>query len=182
MDDDGTGWNEVLLTTWSDEVRSTVVERVEHLTTGWRGPLVRTLRDTDAVPSAWIEALHATVVAAIAEVTGADLDELGSHAAWNCYEEVWQALTRRWADGGTLAVVPLGREPAVTTLLTTLPPEAAAAAGADTSAASPDPLWSAGRLRIDVEGLQLLLSRGVLNGADEIRIELLLRNVAGHRV
>lgn len=181
MDDDGTGWNEVLVGGWTEEVRDDVVRRVEQRTVGWRGPLIRCLADPETAPAAWTEMLHQVVIAAIAEETGADLDELGSHAAWACYEEVWQQLVEEWGDGGALATVPLGQEPAVVSLLSGLPPMAAEAAGADVSGAVPDPLWIAGRLRVDVDGLRLLLERRVLPGADEVRIEALLDHVEGRR-
>jgi hypothetical protein len=178
VDDDGTGWHEVLVGGWNDEVRRAVVACVERLTVGWRGPLVRTLADEDGVDGDWTEALHRTVLHAITVETGADLDELGSHAAWACYEEVWDALTRRWGEGGDLAVVPLGREPLVTSLIAGLPPGAAAAAGADVRGATPDPLWVAGRLRVDVEGLRDLLARGGLDPATELRVETLLGHIS----
>jgi hypothetical protein len=181
VDDDGTGWNEVLVGGWTPEVRDAVVERVTRLTVGWRGPLLRALGDPEGAPAAWTETLHQVVVRAIAEETGADLDELGSHAAWACYEEVWQGLVTRWADGGDLATVPLGAEPDVVRLIAGLPPMAAEAAGADVTGQVPDPLWLAGRLRVDVEGLRSLLDRRVLTGADEVRIETLLERVDGRR-
>lgn len=181
MDDDGTGWNEVLVGAWTDAVRTAVVRRVERMTIGWRGPLVRTLRDPEGAPAPWTEALHRAVVAAIAEETGADLDELGSHAAWACYEEVWQELAGRWEAGGDLATVPLGQEPPVVALIAGLAPVAAEAAGADVRGPVPDPLWVAGRLRVDVDGLRLVLAGGTLPGADEVRIEALLDRLAGRR-
>jgi hypothetical protein len=178
VDDDGTGWNEVLVGGWSDAVRRAVVRRVERLAVGWRGPLVRTLADEDGVDGAWTETLHRTVLHAIAEETGADLDELGSQAAWACYDEVWAALAERWGDGGELAVVPLGAEPLVSSLIAGLPPEAAAAAGADVRGTTPDPLWVRGRLRVDVEGLRDLLARGGSDPAVELRVETLLQRLA----
>lgn len=181
MDDDGTGWNEVLVGGWTADVRDAVVRRVEDRTVGWRGPMLRTLVDPEGAPAAWTEALHRVVVAAIAEETGADLDELGSHAAWACYEEVWQGLVSRWDGGGDLAMVPLGQEPAVVALIGALPPLAAQSAGADIRGAVPDPLWLAGRLRVDVAGLRAILATGALAGADELRIETLLEHVEGRR-
>lgn len=181
MDDDGTGWNEVLVGGWTSHVRDAVVRRVEQRTVGWRGPMLRALVDPEGAPGAWTEGLHRTVVAAIAEETGADLDELGSHAAWACYEEVWQRLVVRWAGGGDLAMVPLGQEPAVAALIGALPPLAAQAAGADIRGTVPDPLWLAGRLRVDVAGLRAVLTTGELAGADELRIETLLEHVEGRR-
>lgn len=180
MDDDGTGWNEVLVGGWSEEVRLAVVRRVEELTVGWRGPLVRTLADEEGVDGTWTETLHRTVLHAITAETGADLDELGSQAAWACYDEVWAALAERWGDGGGLRVVPLGVEPLVSSLIAGLPPEAAAAAGADLRGGTPDPLWVHGRLRVDVEGLRDLLGRGGLDPAVELRVETLLQRLGSH--
>jgi hypothetical protein len=174
VDDDGTGWHEVLVGGWTDEVRDAVVRRVEVLTVGWRGPLIRVLTDPEGAPGVWTEALHRTVIAAIADETGADLDELGSHAAWACYEEVWQTLGSRWEDGGDLHTVPLGREPMVVTAIAALPAAAAASLGADVSGPVPDPLWVAGRLRVDVAGARALLASGVLPAATEIQLETLL--------
>ncbi len=166
---------------WSDEVRSAVVDLVGELTVGWRGPLVRTLAAEVGADRGWTETLHRLVLDAIGQVTGADLDELGSQAAWACYEDVWHALQRAWGDGGELATVPLGQEPAVTRLLGELPPRIAAAAGADVRGPAADPLWVAGRLRLDAEGLRRALERGGLSGADHLRVETVLERVAGRR-
>lgn len=152
--DDETGWNDVLVGGWHAGVRDAVVARVEQATFGRRGQLVRTLSDPDAARYAWVEALHARVVLAIREETGADLDALGSQAAWACYEDVWDRLRMRWGRGGRLARVRLGSEPATVRLLAALPVAAAEAAGADVSTEPPDPLWLDGRLLVDVEGLQ----------------------------
>jgi hypothetical protein len=181
VDDDGTGWHEVLVGGWSEEVRDAAVRRVEGMTLGWRGPLVRVLAAPDDAPGIWTEALHRAVIAAIAAETGADLDELGSHAAWACYEEVWQALTGRWEDGGELVTVPLGREAPVAAAIAALPPVAAEAAGADVTGPRPDPLWLAGRLRVDVDGLRALLARGDLPSPVEVQVEVLLDRIAGRR-
>ncbi|MEX1178116.1 MAG: hypothetical protein WEB09_06615 [Nitriliruptor sp.] len=181
MDDDGTGWDSVLVGDWSSEVRDRVVALVESLTVGWRGPLVRVLAEDPLADDAWTEGLHRSVVAAIAEITGANLDELGSQAAWACYEEVWTVLQARWAEGGDLARVPLGQEPAVVRLLGELPAAVAAAAGADVRGTTADPLWLGGRLRIDVLALRRMLDGGGLAGADELRVENVLDRVAGRR-
>lgn len=181
MDDDGTGWNEVLLATWSPQVRQAVVDRVQAAMTGRRGALVRALRDPDAARYEWTESLHRAVVAAIRDETGADLDGLGSQAAWACYEEVWSALADVWRDGGALTAVPLGQEPEVTTLLAALPPEVAEVAGADVSTGTADPLWVAGRLLVDVDALTTLVSGGALAGADLVRLELLVERATGRR-
>lgn len=153
MDDDGSGWNELLLELWTAPVRAAVVHRIEAATVGRRGWLVRVLIEPETSPAGWTETVHALILAAIRDETGADLDGLGSQAAWECYEQVWNELAERWRDGGQLATVPLGAEPEVVRLLRSLPVEAAAHAGADVTREAPDPLWIAGRLRVDVDGL-----------------------------
>lgn len=175
MDDDDTGWNEILVGGWTEEVRDQVAARVEDLTVSWRAPLVRTLRDPHGVPPPWTESLHRAVLVAIQEVTGADLDVLGSHAAWGCYEEVWDHLAESWRDGGDLPRVPLRAEPRAVALLADAPPHVAEAAGADARVQPAAPLWIAGRLHLDVEGLRSLLTGPApLSGADELRVEALL--------
>ena len=156
--DDSSGWNEVLLGVWHGGVRDAVVARIEAATVGRRGWLVRVFAHPDVVRADWTETVHALVLAAIRDETGADLDELGSQAAWDCYEQVWERLRARWGDGGELARVPLGSEPDVSRLVIGLPPEAAACAGADITGEVPDPLWLAGRLRIDADGLRVYLA------------------------
>lgn len=157
--DDESGWHGVLLELWTPRVRDAVVARIERATLGRRGVLVRTLAYPEAAPEDWTEALHELVIASIQEETGADLDRLGSQAAWECYEQVWVALTRRWAEGGETALVPLGAEPEVDRLIRGLPPALAAEAGADISGPVPDPLWVGGRLRVDLEGLEAGVER-----------------------
>lgn len=152
--DDESGWNDVLVGGWHAGVRDAVVVRVERQTFGHHGQLVRTLRDPETARFAWVEVLHRQVVAAIRDETGADLDALGSQAAWACYEQVWERLRTRWARGGRLARVPLGGEPDVVDRLRRLPVPAAEAAGADVSGRVPDPLWVDGRLLVDVHGLR----------------------------
>jgi hypothetical protein len=151
--DDETGWNDVLLDMWSEQVRDAVVARIERVTVGRRGWLVRALADPDGCRPEYTETVHALVVAAIRDETGADLDALGSQAAWESYEQVWDTLRDRWADGGTLGVARLGSEPAVARAIAGLPEEAAAHLAADVTGAVPDPLWLSGRLRVDLEGL-----------------------------
>jgi hypothetical protein len=152
--DDTSGWHGVLLELWSDALCDRVVARIEQVTVGRRGWLVRVFADPEGVRGEFTETVHAVILAAIRDETGADLDELGSQAAWECYEQVWDGLGRRWADGGELATVPLGQEPDVVRRLASLPAEAAAHAGADVSAGTSDPLWLAGRLRVDADGLR----------------------------
>jgi hypothetical protein len=151
--DDDTGWNDLLLAVWSDEVRDAVVQRIEQVTVGRRGWLVRVLSDPERARPGWTETVHALILAAIRDETGADLEALGSQAAWDTYEQVWDRLAQRWADGGELATVPIGSEPEVVRWIRELPPEAAAHLAADVTADVPDPLWIDGRLRVDLEGL-----------------------------
>jgi hypothetical protein len=175
MDDDGSGWNEVLVGGWTPAVRHRCVGRVEVMTRGWRNALIRTLTVPDQVPDRWTEALHRAVLTAIEQETGADLDLLGSHAAWACYEDVWDALARRWRDGGHLPMVPLDREPRVAALIAGSPDHVAEAVGADITGPQPVPLWIAGRLRVDVDGLRALRDGPhPLTPADLLRIETLL--------
>ena len=177
--DDESGWNDILLGMWGPSVRDAVVARVEHATLGARCLLVRTLGDPDTQREAWVEQLHALVVGAIQEETGADLDELGSQAAWASYEEVWDALAARWADGGPLDTVPLRREVDAIAWLQRLSPIGAQAAGMDVGVDPPEPLWIAGRLRIDLEGLDAAQMVGQLEVADRVAIDGLVRLVRG---
>jgi hypothetical protein len=152
--DDDSGWHDVLLGVWAQPVCDAVVDRIERSTIGRRGWLVRALADPERCAPEWTETVHALIVAAIRDETGADLDELGSQAAWECYEQVWDALTLRWADGGDLEVAAVGTEPEISRLIQALPVEAAAHAGADVTGAVPDPLWLGGRLHVDAAGLE----------------------------
>lgn len=154
MDDDGSGWHHVLLALWSDDVRDAVVARLERSCVGRHGWFARVFATPDDAGIPLTETVHALVLAAIRDETGADLEELGSQAAWDCYEAVWDALAARWQDGGLLAYVTLGEEPQVVRELRALPVEAAAAAAADVSGPVPEPLWLRGRLRIDADGLR----------------------------
>ncbi len=155
--DDSSGWNDILLGVWSDHVRDAVVDRIERSSVGRHGWLARVHSDPDRVRPGLTETVHQLVLAAMRDETGADLEALGSQAAWDCYEQVWGALALRWADGGPLATVPLGQEPQVVRLLEQLPAEAAVAAAVDVDGDLRDPLWIAGRLRIDTAGVRAYL-------------------------
>jgi hypothetical protein len=156
--DDDSGWNDLLLQLWSEDVRDAVVARIEAATVGRRGWLVRVFAAPDAVRPELTETVHALVLAAIRDETGADLDVLGSQAAWECYEQVWEELAQRWSGGGRTEVVGIGREPEIVRLLAALPGEAAVCAGADVRAdGTADPLWLSGRLRVDADGLRAYL-------------------------
>ena len=152
MDDD-TGWTRWFLAVWSPEVCAAVVARLEAATAGHRGWLARALLTPERADPAWIETAHALVLAAIRDETGADLDAMGSQAAWEAYEQVWDALRDAWAAGGPFVAVRLGSEVDATRLLQSLPAEAAAHLGADVTVSPSDPLWLSGRLRIDRDGL-----------------------------
>lgn len=154
MDDDGSGWHHVLIGLWSDDLRDAVVDRIERSCVGRLGWLVRVFAVAGDGSGPLTETVHALVLAAIRDETGADLEDLGSQSAWECYEDVWTALASRWYDGGTLAYVTLGAEPSVVRALQALPDEAAVAAAADVSGTVAEPLWVRGRLRIDAEGLR----------------------------
>lgn len=155
--DDASGWDRLLRELWTTQVRAAVVARIEAATVGRRGWLVRVFSAPEQVRGELTETIHALVLAAIRDETGADLDELGSQAAWECYEQVWDALAERWSAGGGLPTVPLGEEPAAVRRLLGLPPEAAVHAGADLVDDAVQPLWLAGRLHLDVEGLRAFL-------------------------
>jgi hypothetical protein len=172
--DDDTGWNDVLTGVWSPRVRDAVVARIEAATVGARCLLVCTLRDEDTPREGWVEQLHQLVVEAIRAETGADLDELGSQAAWASYEEVWDALAARWRSGGELATVPLRREVAAVACLQQLHGMAAQAAGMDVGVDPPEPLWLAGRLRVDADGLLAVVADGRLDGAELLAAQRLL--------
>ncbi|MCA1782067.1 MAG: hypothetical protein LC679_07810 [Intrasporangiaceae bacterium] len=156
--DDESGWNQILLEVWSTQVRDAVVEHIERSSVGRHGWLVRVFADPDGVSGSLTETVHAVVLAAIRDETGADLDGLGSQAAWECYEQVWTALEGRWRDGGTLSVVPLGAEPSVIAALRQLPDEAAVAAAAEVGQHGVQPLWLRGRLLVDDRGLEAYLA------------------------
>ena len=173
MDDD-TGWNEVLTGVWSPRVRDAVVARVEAATVGARCLLVCTLREEDCQRDGWVEQLHQLIVEAIRIETGADLDGLGSQAAWASYEEVWDALVVRWRSGGEMATVPLRREVEATACLKQLRGVAAQAAGMDVGVDPPEPLWLAGRLRVDADGLLTVVADGQLEGAQLLAAQRLL--------
>jgi hypothetical protein len=172
--DDDTGWNDVLVGVWSPRVRDAAVAHVERATVGARCLLIHTLRDPDRARPGWVEQLHGLVIEAIYAETGADLDELGSQAAWTAYEQVWDALAERWTEGGSLTRVPLRREPEVVELLRRLSPEGAQAAGMDVGVAPPQELWLDGRLLLDVEGLHACKAMADLDGTQRRLVDRLL--------
>lgn len=128
--DDESGWNEILLATWGPHVRRAVCERVERSFSRARGVLALTARDPDAAPAHATERVHAAVVTAIAEETGADLDGLGSQAAWATYDEVWLELGRRSDELDRFEPVSRDAVAEVRVLLGGLPPVVVEHAGA----------------------------------------------------
>lgn len=184
--DDDSGWTEILVDGWGPLVRAAVVDRVERGLVGRRGVLVRALTEevASAGHAACVEEVHARVVEAIRQETGADLDELGSQAAWACYDEVWGQLQSRWLAGGTTVVVAAADEVEVVALVRSLSPAAAQHAGADIGTVPWVPMRCGGRLHVDLEGLFAYLARdtGEVTAADRAlvdRLVLLLRGSAG---
>jgi hypothetical protein len=178
MDDDS-GWDAVLVDGWGPYVRAAVVARIEQATVGRRGLLVRTVAAPDEARYAWTETVHRLVLDAIQAETGADLEHLGSQAAWGCYDDTWAALTARWATGGNLATVAPGDERTAVALVQHLPAHVAESAGADIGVVPAEPLRVEGRVRIDVEGLWACLAHddGRLSRQDRVRISALLDRV-----
>lgn len=173
MDDD-TGWDAILVDGWGPLVRHAVVERVERATVGARGTLVRALADPEHARFAWTEWLHERVVDAIHHETGANLDRLGSQAAWACYEDSWDALVCRWRDGGSTVEVRADAEERVLRLLAAAPPWLAERAGADIGTFPPEPLVVGGRVRLDVEGVAGCLRRDDLDRRTSVIASALL--------
>lgn len=152
--DDETGWNEILVDGWGPLVRAAVVDRVEDAFERARGVLAVTVVDPDHAPRADVERVHEAVLDAIEAETGAQLEELGSQAAWATYDDVWGELARRWDTGRDLETVQPQHHAEVIGLLAGLPPSAVEQAGAARSAdgAVRLPVLD-GRPRVDVEGL-----------------------------
>ncbi len=151
--DDETGWSLILTDGWGPLVLAAVVERVERATVADRALLVRTVTSPDDAPAAWVERVHRLVLDAIREETGADLEALGSQAAWASYEQTWDRLASRWSGGGRLLALRDEDADEVVQILRDLPVAVAAAAGADTSTIPARPLRVGGVLMIDAEGL-----------------------------
>jgi hypothetical protein len=172
--DDDTGWNDVLVGVWSPRVRDAAVEHVERATVGARCLLLHTLRDPDRARPGWVEQLHGLVLDAIRHETGADLDELGSQAAWAAYEQVWDTLTQRWTAPSCFGVVPLRREPQALSLLGRLSVTGAQAAGMDVGSEPPEPFWMQGRLHVDTEGLTAYRATAEVAPAEQIVVGELL--------
>lgn len=169
--DDETGWNEILVEGWGPLVRAAVVERVERAMIGRRGVLVRALGEeaSSAGHAACVEEVHERIVDAIHVETGADLDDLGSQAAWATYDQVWGQLQERWTGGraGGLVVVPPAATEEVVALLRSLTPTGAQHAGADIGVLPFAPLLHRGRVVVDVEGLFAYLALDAGEVTDE---------------
>lgn len=176
--DDDSGWTEILVGSWGPLVRAAVVERVERALVGRRGILWRAVTEeaASAGHAACVEEVHEQVVAAIRVETGADIDALGSQAAWACYDEVWGGLQRRWAAGGTTVPVDPAVTDEVTALVRSLSPAAAQHAGADIGVVPFRLLAVDGRIRVDVDGLfaHLALDEGGVTSADRVLIDRLI--------
>jgi hypothetical protein len=172
--DDDTGWTAVLLETWGPRVRDAVVTRVERACVGRRGVLVRTVAAPDDARFAWTEQLHELVLGAIRDEVGADLEALGSQAAWACYDEVWTQLAVRWHDGGALVRVPADVEVHVRRLVAGLSLAGAEAAAADVSVVPPVPLELDGRVLVDVDGLRAHLASTPVDRRERAIVEALL--------
>lgn len=183
--DDDSGWTAILVDGWGPLVRAAVTERVERGLVGRRGILVRALTEEAAsvTHAACVEEVHARIVRGILDETGADLDELGSQAAWACYDEVWGQLQQRWSGGGRTQPVAAGVEDEVVLLLRALSPTAAQHAGADVGSVPFRPLRFGGRVHVDLEGLFAYLARdtGEVTDRDRTLVDRLVLLVRGPR-
>lgn len=151
--DDESGWEAILVQGWGPLVRAAVADRVVEAFAHRPGVLVVAAIDPDEAEAEWVEAVHVAVAGAIAAETGADIEALGSQAAWATYDDVWGELARRSAADPALVVVPDHRVGQVHALLTDLPPAAALHAGAVPWPDGPHPLVLDGRTRVHLDGL-----------------------------
>lgn len=156
--DDESGWHTILVEGWGDPVRDAVCDRVDDALAAAHGVLAIAVVTPDGAPAAAVERVHHAVVAAIAAETGADLDLLGSQAAWATYEDVWGELTRRWADGGRMELLRPSVQDEVLRLLTGLPPAAVEQAGAVRDGDHVQVLRTTDGVHLDVEGLSRWLA------------------------
>lgn len=171
--DDESGWNEVLVDGWGPLVLAAVVERVERTMVGRRGVLVRALVEGSAPNhAACVEEVHARILEAIRTETGADLDALGSQAAWASYDQVWGRLQHTWGTGvhGGLVPVPAPVVEEVVALVRSLSPAGGSRAGADVGVLPFEPLAAAGWPCVDVEGLFAHLACDPEVGAEEANL------------
>lgn len=152
MDDDS-GWNAILVEGWGDLVRAAVCDRVEQAFTTARGVLAVAAATPEDAPADAVERVHAAVVVAISTETGANLDQLGSQAAWATYDDVWAELGRRWMDGGPMEPVDPAVEAEVLALLGGLPRSAVEHAGGLLDGTTVRLLHAGGHPLLDAEGL-----------------------------
>ena len=151
--DDESGWNEILVEGWGEHVRAAVCDRVADDLAATRGVLSIAVVTPDEAPPTAVERVHGAIVAAIAAETGANLDELGSQAAWATYDDVWAELGRRWDDGGGMELVPEPAVAEVRALLAGLPREAIEQAGAALDGMEVRLLRTEAGTYLDLEGL-----------------------------
>ncbi|MFT5223624.1 MAG: hypothetical protein ACI867_001946, partial [Glaciecola sp.] len=152
MDDDS-GWSLILTEGWGPLVLDAVARRVEAAALGERSILHRAVTDPERAAAHDVERVHDLILTAIKIETGANLEELGSQAAWACYEQTWDHLTQRWLAGGRLVTIGPEHTATVHAIVERLPVVVAAAAGADTSGIPAVPIMIDGVLHLDAEGL-----------------------------
>lgn len=152
--DDESGWHLILVDGWGPLVRTAVVERVVAGFTTRLGVLASTALEPDDAEAEWVQSVHEAIVAAIEQETGADIEELGSQAAWAVYDEVWTALAGRVAADESLVPVPEHRVGQVMAVLAEMPVEAAVQAGAVPWDGGPAlPVLIDARARVHVDGV-----------------------------
>ena len=171
--DDDTEWTRILVDGWGPLVLDAVAQRVERAMIGRRGVLVRALgeeRRPSPGHAACVEEVHERILEAIRVETGADLEALGSQAAWATYDQVWGRLQQDWGRAPTaLSPVPPAAAGEVEALVRSLTPAAATCAGADVGARPYALLRRAGTAWIDVQGLFAHLARDTGEVSDEER-------------
>lgn len=151
--DDESGWNAILVEGWGELVRGAVCDRVTEAMTAARGVLAIAVVTPDAAPPAAVERVHTAVLGAIMAETGANLDELGSQAAWATYDDVWAELGRRWIDGGGMEAVDDTAVAEVLALLAGLPRDAIEHAGGVVDGRTVRVLRTDAGAHLDVDGL-----------------------------
>lgn len=151
--DDESGWNAILVEGWGEHVRAAVCERVEDTMAQARGVLAVAVAMPDEAPPAAVERVHDAIVASIATETGANLDELGSQAAWATYDDVWAELGRRWASGRDMELVGDSVADEVRRLLALLPRDAIELAGGVVDGLEVRMLQTPAGPCLDVDGL-----------------------------
>ncbi|MEE8602983.1 hypothetical protein [Euzebya tangerina] len=152
--DDSSGWHEILVDGWGELVREAVIDRVRADFAFRVGILAAAVVTPDDAEAEWVEAVHRSVVDGIRIETGADIEELGSQAAWAPYEEVWQFIEARLGADASFESVPEYRVGQVLALLAELPPRAVLhAGGIPWPEEAPAALVLDGRTRVHVDGL-----------------------------